>query len=97
LGSPFELSETGDEVGKDDITHTHEDLVPSPLGLLLVHLNSLVSQRKMTPPHGFIDKPKGKTRNDFALPKDEKEKSIVAVRRWPSRGQLKKVTTSLMP
>jgi hypothetical protein len=40
----------------------------------------------MTPPHGFIDKPKGKTRNDFALPKDEKEKSIVVVRRWLSRG-----------
>lgn len=28
----------------------------------------------MTPPHGFIDKPKGKTRNDFAPLKDEKEK-----------------------
>jgi hypothetical protein len=86
LGSPFELSETGDEVGKDDITHTHEDLVPSPLGLLLVHLNSLVSQRKMTPPHGFIDKPKGKTRNDFALPKDEKEKRKMCRTRANKKG-----------
>ncbi len=34
-------------MGKDDITHTHEDLVPSPLGLLLVRLNSLVSRGKI--------------------------------------------------